>query len=147
MAEIEFMRRALQKGFRVSKPYGDSDRYDFVLDNGTRLLRMQVKSASKLSQGAYFIASQRCSNGVAIPYRIDEIDFLAAYVFPEDAWFIIPVQAFVPRTSLRLFPRERGKAGMFARYREAWGLLKAEPAQSCSSNRTRMSGALAVDGS
>jgi hypothetical protein len=124
MAEIEFLRRAVRLGFRVSKPYGDSDRYDFVVDTGTRLVRVQVKSSSKLSQGAYFIASQRCSNGVAIPYRVDEIDFLAAYVFPEDAWFIIPVQAFVPRTSLHLFPRERGEVGMFARYREAWILLE-----------------------
>lgn len=124
MAEVEFLRRAVWMGFRVSKPYGDSDRYDFVVDTGTRLVRVQVKSSSRLSQGAYFIASQRCSNGVAIPYRVDEIDFLAAYVFPEDAWFIIPVEAFVPRTSLHLFPRERGEVGIFARYREAWRLLK-----------------------
>lgn len=61
---------------------------------------------------------------MAIPYRVDEIDFLAAYVFLKDAWFIIPVEAFVPRTSLHLFPRERGQVGIFARYREAWGLLQ-----------------------
>lgn len=98
-------------GFRVSKPYGDSDRYDFVVDTGTRLVRVQVKSSSRLSQETYFIASQRCSNGVAIPYRVDEIDFLAAYVFLKDAWFIIPVEAFVPRTGLHLFPRERERWG------------------------------------
>jgi hypothetical protein len=53
-----------------------------------------------------------------------EIDYLAAYVFPEDAWFIIPVEAFVPRTSLHLFPKERGEAGMYAEFREAWWLLR-----------------------
>ena len=45
---------------------------------------------------------------------------------PEDAWFIIPVRAFVPRTGMNLFPKERGDVGMYARYREAWGLLRGE---------------------
>jgi hypothetical protein len=124
MAELEFLRKAVKLGFRVSKPYGDSDRYDFVVDTGERLVRVQVKSSSRLSQGAYFIASQRCSNGVAIPYEVGEIDYLAAYVFPEDAWFIIPVEAFVPRKSIHLFPKQRGEAGMYAHYREAWWLLR-----------------------
>ena len=120
IAELEFLRKAVRLGFRVSKPYGDSDRYDFVVDTGEKLLRVQVKSASRLSQGAYFISSQRCSNGRAIPYKIGEIDYLAGYVFPEDAWFIIPVEAFVPRKSIHVFPKERGKVGMYAEYREAW---------------------------
>ena len=124
MAELEFLRKAVRMGFRVSKPYGDSDRYDFVVDTGERLVRVQVKSSSRLSQGTYFIASQRCSNGKAIPYEVGEIDYLAAYVFPEDAWFIIPVEAFVPRTSLHLFPKARGETGMYAQYRDAWWLLR-----------------------
>jgi len=124
MAELEFLRKAVRLGFRVSKPYGDSDRYDFVVDTGERLVRVQVKSSSRLSQGTYFIASQRCCNGKAIPYEVGEIDYLAPYVFPEDAWFIIPVEAFVPRTSLHLFPKERREAGMYAQYREAWWLLR-----------------------
>jgi hypothetical protein len=123
---MEFMIRAAKHGFGVAKPYGDSDRYDFIVDGGARLWRVQVKSSSRLSQGTYFIASQRCCNGTAIPYTAREIDYLAAYVFPEDAWFIIPVRAFVPRTSLHLFPEERGKVGMYARYREAWELLRGE---------------------
>jgi hypothetical protein len=61
-------------------------------------LAFLLKAASCLRQGVYFITTQRCCNGVAIPYTAAEIDFLAAHVFP----------------------RERGEHGMYADYREAW---------------------------
>jgi hypothetical protein len=125
LAELAFALKATSLGFAVAKPYGDSERYDFVLDNGKRLVRVQVKSSTRCDKyGAYFIASQRCSNGTAIPYKVSEIDFLVAYLLPEDAWFVIPVEAFVPRTSLHLFAKERGECGLFWRYREAWELMR-----------------------
>lgn len=126
LAELAFVLKAARYGFSVAKPYGDSDRYDFIVDGGARPWRVQVKSANCISEGAYFIASQRCSNGRAIPYTAEEIDFLAAYVSPEDAWFVIPVREFVPRTSLHLFPKARGNHGRFARFREAWCLLSCK---------------------
>jgi len=123
LAELAFALKAASLGFRVSKPYGDSDPYDFAVDCGSRIWKVQVKSSSHLHQGAYFISSQRCCHGVAIPYKESEIDFLAAYVCPEDAWFVIPARAFIPRTSLHLFPREREERGLFAKYKEAWCLM------------------------
>jgi hypothetical protein len=30
----------------VAKPYGDSERYDCILDNGRRLWRVQIKAAT-----------------------------------------------------------------------------------------------------
>jgi PD-(D/E)XK endonuclease len=111
LAELAFVLKAASLGFAVAKPYGDSDRYDFILDSGTRLFRVQVKSASRLWQGAYFMTTQRCCNGVAIPYTAAEIDFLAVYVFLEDAWFVVPVEELSTKTSIRVFPRERGEHG------------------------------------
>jgi PD-(D/E)XK endonuclease len=120
LAELAFLLKASSLGFAVAKPYGDSDRYDFIVDSGKRLLRVQVKSASCMRQGAYFITTHRCANGVAIPYTREEIDFMAAYVFPEDTWFVVPVKEFEKKTSIHVFPRERGEHGMYADYREAW---------------------------
>jgi len=45
-AELAFMLKAVSLGFGVAKPWGDSERYDFILDTGTRLWRVQVKSGS-----------------------------------------------------------------------------------------------------
>src|SRR6266478_8495353 len=77
-AELAFMLKAVSLGFGVAKPWGDSERYDFILDSGTRLWRVQVKSTSALQSGAYCVNAQRHANGNAVAYRTGEIDFLIA---------------------------------------------------------------------
>ena len=47
MAEAEFVARASRLGFMVAKPWGDSDRFDFVVEVGGRLRKVQVKSAHR----------------------------------------------------------------------------------------------------
>ena len=44
--ELLFMTRATEHGLRVMRPWGDSSRYDFVVETGGRFLRVQVKSTS-----------------------------------------------------------------------------------------------------
>ena len=44
LAEMRFMLKAAGLGFGVAKPWGESERYDFVLDTGNGFVRVQVKS-------------------------------------------------------------------------------------------------------
>lgn len=44
LSEAAFLLKAKRLGFLVAKPWGDSDRYDFILDSGSRLWRIQLKS-------------------------------------------------------------------------------------------------------
>src|SRR5438552_11189157 len=44
ISEAAFVLRAHSLGFLVAKPWGDSEKYDFVLDAGSRLWRVQLKS-------------------------------------------------------------------------------------------------------
>ncbi len=39
-----------------------------------------------------------------VKYSRDDIDFLAAFVAPHDAWYIIPIEALGRRFSIRLYP-------------------------------------------
>jgi hypothetical protein len=41
LSELAFLHKAASLGFKVSKPYGDSERYDFALDAGHRFWRIQ----------------------------------------------------------------------------------------------------------
>src|SRR5207302_6665247 len=75
LAEMMFMVKAAQKGFATAKPYGDSRRYDFILDVGKRLWRVQVKSSSAKEYGSYLVNLQRNANGETVPYDPSEIDF------------------------------------------------------------------------
>ena len=59
-AECAFMKAAMDRGLVVSKPFGDSARYDFIVDADGRLSRVQVKSAWVLSRrGAYQFGASR----------------------------------------------------------------------------------------
>jgi hypothetical protein len=91
LAEMMFMVKAAQKGFATAKPYGDSRRYDLIVDVGQRLWRVQVKSASVQQYGSYQVNLQRNLNGEVVFYEASEIDFVVAFVFPCEAWFVISV--------------------------------------------------------
>jgi hypothetical protein len=124
LAEMMFMVKAAKKGFATAKPYGDSRRYDFIVDTGRRLWRVQVKSSSRLCKGAYHVSPNRHSSGRMMAYRASEIDLVIAYVVPENSWFVIPLKAFAPRKSLRLYPKGDPRGTMYGRFREAWGLMR-----------------------
>ncbi len=53
LAEAAFLLKAQSLGFRVLRPWGDSERYDFVLDSGGRLWRVQLKSTSVIHARGY----------------------------------------------------------------------------------------------
>ena len=124
LAELAFLYKAVTLGFPVSKTYGDSDRFDFIVHSTQHFWKVQIKSSSKLVHGGYPMNATRRVNDHLIPYTPAEIDFLAAYVAPEDAWFIIPIQALQARTSFRLYPQGSDKKGPCDDYREAWHLME-----------------------
>ncbi|MFY9683747.1 MAG: group I intron-associated PD-(D/E)XK endonuclease [Candidatus Sulfotelmatobacter sp.] len=130
LAEMMFMVKAAQKGFATAKPYGDSRRYDFILDVGQRLWRVQVKSSSAKQYGSYMVNLQRNANGEVVPYDASEIDFVVAYVMPCDAWFVIPVEAIYGRQSAKLCLHGNARSGRLGKYWEAWGLMTMRWAES-----------------
>ncbi len=127
LAELVFMTRAAALGLIVMKPFGDSAPYDVVVDNGSRLLKLQIKSAASPRNGAYEINAAR-GRFVKRAYTRRDIDFLAAYLVPEDTWYIFPLSAFSPRKTLRLpansdVARPPSTGSRHSPYREAWNLL------------------------
>jgi|SRR5579863_10203016 len=122
-AEAAFLNKATSLGLSVSKPWGDSERYDLIVGSGSRLSRVQVKSTAYQHDGRcrYSINAQ-CH---AALYTEDEIDFLAVYIVPLDLWYIIPVKACLNRKSLRFYPKATTFCGRYEKYREAWWRLQS----------------------
>ncbi len=92
-AEAAFLAKASGLGFGVAKPWGDSERYDFILDSGLGFWRVQVKSTERCAESRYRVKAA----GWKATYARDEIDFLVAWVIPEDLWYVVPIQAMAPR--------------------------------------------------
>lgn len=144
MVEIAFLHRATDLGFRVSKPFGDSDPYDFIVDNGRRRWLVQVKSSGKfcaknvyhVNAGRHTYAGRRAVPQL-VPYLPEEIHFLAVLIVPEDTWYIIPIQALDGRVSLRIHSPNHPRKGDFAPYAEAWHLLTGGSSRSVRPIRPR----------
>jgi len=140
ITQLAFALKAARLRFGVSHPYGDSERYDVILDchrahlfqqrpntgdqARPRLIRIQVKATTQLVDGLYRINAHRRIHGRAVPYKLSEIDFIAAYVIPEDSWFIFPLPHILGLTALILSPKNRRKPHPNNPYREAWHLLQ-----------------------
>ena len=121
MAEAAFLARASRLRFGVACPWGDSDRYDFIVDAGRKLWKVQVKSAHRAGEdGGY---SFRAHGSSMAAYSADEIDVLVAYVVPEDVWYVFPVLELGGLRSLKLFPGSRKKRSRFEKYREGWWVM------------------------
>jgi len=56
-------------------------------------------------------------------YTAKEIDALAGYVAPEEAWYLFPVRVVGRVRSLKLFPGSKKKRSKFERWREAWWVV------------------------
>ena len=125
LGELAFVHKAASLGFGVAKPHGDNERYDFILDSGERLWRVQVKSSycRCRSSSGYRTRILRRND---LHYGADEIDFLVAHIAPRNVWYIIPVKSIRGKGFIYFYPSGCSQAGgLFESYREAWHLLAA----------------------
>lgn len=118
MAEVLFAAKAASLGFTILQPFGQSRPYDVVVEFEGKLTRVQVKSAWRLGQyKAYHFPVGTWHRR----YRPEDVDVIAAYVAPKQTWYIIPLQAILPRRNVRISERE--EISRYARYKEAWDEL------------------------
>ena len=122
VAEAAFLHKAASLGFSVSKPWGESDRYDFILDHHGRCSRVQVKSAHCDGRNGY--SFHTCGNVQSQTYTAKDIDFLVAYVVPENVWYVLPIALFENIRGVKMFPSSKRRMSKFEKYREAWELIK-----------------------
>jgi len=116
-AEAAFLAKAASLGFGVAKPWGDSERYDFIVDSGHNFWRVQVKSSQLHADSRYQIKTSGFGNRA---YTSGEIDFIVAYIIPEDLWYVLPIDAIGARGYLRFYPAGSGRKSPLERYRAAW---------------------------
>ena len=126
-SEAAFLHKASDLRFGISKPWGDSERYDFILDNRPQpnlcLFRIQIKCTDSLRAGAYETRATYTVGKYRAVYTRRDIDFIVAHVIPLDIWYVIPVEVCTPQPMLRFYPHRQAKLMRLEKYREAWHLL------------------------
>jgi hypothetical protein len=133
IAEMQFMLDAAKRGFGVSKPFVDNERYDVIVDATRRLWRVQVKASEARHHHGFAVRACWRTTGKHMPYTAEQIDFMAVVIQEtrmrgRRLWYVIPVEALGGRLTINLYPFGCRKDGekRFEEYRGAWRLL--EPA-------------------
>jgi len=120
--ELLFAAKAAALGFIVTKPWGESSRYDVALERSGHFLRVQIKSTyHKLRKES----SYQCKldvHGDQNHYHSGNVDFMAIYIIPKDVWYILPVHITEHlRTVITFTPHVKNHK--YGAFKEAWHLL------------------------
>jgi hypothetical protein len=119
------MRKTANLGFAVAKPWGDSDRYDVVVRFEKTFWCVQIKSVLNESRSRRHFRVQTVSAPGKM-YSRDDIDFLVAYIYAEDLWYVFPVHVFEQKKCLCVKPGS--KKSRLEQYREKWDLMRSSSA-------------------
>lgn len=128
-AELRFMTKAAELGFKMSKPWGDSAPYDVAVELEGYFARVQVKSTMckarpkkphyRYPRGIFVCNMRHIS---VRRYVQSDFDILAVYVIPKDIWYIIPSEVATKKIAIRVRPGN--DRNQYEQYREAWHLLR-----------------------
>ena len=109
---MECMLAFMKQGFNVLTPYGDCERYDFVVDINDKFYKIQCKTSHSDDENASFKFECRSSRSNAnktthFSYSKDEIDYFAT-IF-NGKCYLIPVEECGCDKRLRLLPTKNGQ--------------------------------------
>ena len=109
MSEIMILRELIRNGYRVSIPFmGMNQRYDFIVDNGSNLLRAQCKTG-KLTEGKIIF------NGCSVDKKqsrryTDEVEIFLVYCPDTDKVYWLPIEEITSdKPYLRVDPPKNGQ--------------------------------------
>lgn len=112
ITELETMLAFMKLGYNVLTPYGDCERYDFVVDVNGKFLRIQSKTSRSTDDGASFSFNGRSCNRkdgkiVHHKYTNDEIDYFVTSF--NGKVYLIPVEECGAEKRLRILPPKNGQ--------------------------------------
>ena len=113
ITELEVLTYITKLGYQVSVPFGDRERYDQIWDVHGKLIKVQVKTASKVDENDTAIkfscrSSQRsCGKTKNTRYSKDEIDYFAT--FWNGHCYLVPIEETSTEKVLRFDPPKNGQ--------------------------------------
>jgi hypothetical protein len=96
LSELAVMKKLASKGFWLSIPFGENQRYDVLADDGERVLRVQVKTG-RLRNGVvkYNCYSSHAHRGGRQQPYFGQVDLLAVYCPDNDRVYVLPESELV----------------------------------------------------
>lgn len=106
VAEYNFAIECMRAGYEVSFPLIDSSIYDCIVDTGKKLLRVQIKSTTKVPDKHHTTVHCRLQNSKS-DYSKDRVDYFAVWVDYYNGFFVFKNKGGMQ--SVRLSPHGKHK--------------------------------------
>lgn len=116
ITELQCITRLYELGHSVSIPFGNADKYDFILDINGKLFKVQCKHANEKRDETGEVAyiqlkttwqSHNSHGWVRNQYTADDIDFFAT--FYQGNCYLIPIDECTQTKVLRLKSPKNGQ--------------------------------------
>jgi len=95
IAEAALIFFSLKRGWAISKPFGENQKYDLIIEKNNELLRVQCKSAKLNENGRIVVPLYTIESGnhnkkaTKRAYKTDEIDAFGIYCPDTDECYLI----------------------------------------------------------
>ncbi|MGB9179355.1 MAG: group I intron-associated PD-(D/E)XK endonuclease [Pyrinomonadaceae bacterium] len=102
----------IKAGLTVSVPFGTGAPYDLIVDNGSRLCKVQVKTGWFCKGCILYRGKRRVREAhpyASRPYTEKEVDYFAIYYPPADSIYVVPFKICGGDGCLRLDPTHNGQ--------------------------------------
>ena len=109
ITEVSVMLEFLKLGYNILTPYGDCERYDFVVDINGKFYKIQVKTANEESYGSikcYCRSSHDHTTHKNYYGYKDQVDYFVFYNMTYDKIALVPMSVIGDKKviSLRILP-------------------------------------------
>lgn len=127
IGEVLFLAKSMELGLVASRPFSPC-KYDFIIDNGKQLLRVQVKMTSSTrdtqSSGEVYVVKVASGSGSKQRYTKEQVDVIAVLCHPLNVWYIIPIENAGEKLSMYLYPHRSligdFSVGMHEQFFNSW---------------------------
>ena len=116
LTELQCLVAFAEQGLKVSIPYGENCRYDFILDVNGTLLKIQCKTSHLITSQEGFEFKCQSINATRkgvfeTRYTKDEIDYFATFF--DGQCYLVPVEECGAAKTLRFcYPKNGQKKGI-----------------------------------
>lgn len=117
IGECSFQLEAIKRGFIICKPYGSAEAYDFILDTGKKLFKVQVKAGIANTKG--FASFRVCAFIKNLAVTKHRFNILACFDIASGEYYLIP-SANVTSHSMKIGRRK----SKLTKYKNNWAIFK-----------------------
>ena len=113
LTELQCITGLYELGCDISIPFGNSQKYDLIMDYNNHLYKVQVKHANEKDEGAYFTFKTRWQSHnhtgyTQTSYTKEDIDFFATWY--KGNVYLIPVdECSGADKAIRIMPPKNGQ--------------------------------------